>query len=244
MGDNIYGNLSNQYPNISSLTGNTLVQNNEQLRQLNANAQNLQTNLNTVASQSDALLSHQTSMNRILQNEQTRLQQKRDSVDNAYTSQQRAIYVNDNLQKRYAAYSQMVFITVITLAIVFVIALIQRFVPFIPSIIFNIIYLVLFSGGFIWCMIIFFDIQRHNPLDYDKINYKGMTATNNSTETSDADTSQSTTGMCMNAECCDPDTQEYDEEIHRCKNKAQGFSCMGNEIQNYGPYEFTDYSKY
>lgn len=246
MSDNIYGNLVNQYPNISNLTGNTLVQNNDQLKQLNANAQNLQNNLNTVASQSDAVLSHQSSMNKILLNEQTRLQQKRDSVDNAYSSQQRAIYMNDNLQKRYAAYSRMIYILVITLAIVFVFALIQRFVPFIPSAVFNIIYFVLFAGAFVWCVIIFFDIQNHNPLDYDKLNYKGMTATNDAVDSSNTeiDVSLNLLRTCINGDCCDPDTQEYDKTLNRCKNKAQGFSCMNNEIEYYGSYEFTNYSKY
>lgn len=224
--------------------GNTLVQNNQKLNELNTNTKMLNRNLNGIVSQTDALLSHQSSMDSILQNEQARLQQKKDSVENAYTSQKRAIYLNDNMQKRYAAYLRILVITVITLAIIFVLALVEKFVPAIPSIIFNIIYLVLFTASFIWCMLIFFEIQRHDKLDYDKLYYKSMTATGG-TDSSGTDVSNNdASGTCMNEECCDPDTQEYDNEISRCRNKAQGFSCMGNEIQSYGSYEFTDYSKY
>lgn len=223
---------------------NTLVQNNEKLRELSTHTQALQSNLGGIVSQTDALLSHQSSMNEILQNEQARLQEKKASVENAYTSQKRSIYLNDNLQKRYAAYSRILLISVVTLAIVFVIALIQRFVPAVPSIIFNIIYLLLFAGSFIWCMLEFVEIQNRDKLDFDKLYHKSMTATGGSLDSSGTDVSGNGEGSCTNEECCDPDTQEYDSILARCRNKAQGFSCMGNNVQSYGAYEFTHYSKY
>jgi hypothetical protein len=238
----IYLIYKNKY--MASNDGNTLVQNNNKLTELNTNTNSLNTNLNGIVSQTDALFTHQASMNSILQEEQARLLQKKDSVENAYTSQKRAVYLNDNLQKRYAAYSKILIISVITLSIVFVLALIQRFVPVIPSIVFNILYLVLFTGSFIWCMLLFFEIQTHDKMDYDKIALKSMTATGG-TDSSGTDVSNNdVSGNCMNEACCDPDTQIYDPELNKCKNKAQGFSCMGNGIQSYDSYEFTNYSKY
>jgi NADH:ubiquinone oxidoreductase subunit 3 (subunit A) len=244
---NIYGNLANQFPDIASLTSNSLVSNNPSLVTLKTNTNNLQTNLNTIQGQSNAAISKQQDMQTIVEQEQSRLEEKKSSIDNAYSSQQRAIYMNDNTQKRYNAYSRILFIVVIILFIIFALILIQPYLLFIiPSIIFNVVIIGLASFMIIYCLGIYFEIERHEKIDYDRYYNKRLTAglgdtSNNYDNSFNYDTSFS---FCANSSCCAPGTF-FDTTIHQCSpGNPPGFKQGFQNIADNSPYEYSEYSKY
>jgi hypothetical protein len=162
----VYRNLSNQFPIANDAA---LISSNNELNALSNSLNSLQTNLDSVDSKSNALLTKQESVNTIVTNEKNRLDQKKENIDNAYSSQQRAIYMNDNISKRYNAYSKILIAAVIGAFVLFVIALLQSYLLFIPSFIFIIIYISILSGVLIYSISIYVDIRKHEQIDYDRI---------------------------------------------------------------------------
>ena len=245
---NVYGNLANQFPDIASLTSNSLVSdpNNQSLQTLTTNTNNLQQNLSEIQEQSNVILSKQDDINTIVENEKARLTEKKDSIDNAYSSQQRAIYMNDNTQKRYNAYSRILFIVVIILFIIFALLMIQSYLPFIPSVVFNVIIIGLASFMIIYCLGIYFDIQRHEKIDYDRLSNKPIIAELGDTSNNfdDSITFDTSFGFCANTSCCAPGTY-FNTVIHKCSpGNPPGYKQGFQNIADNSPYEYSEYSKY
>jgi hypothetical protein len=242
----IYGNLGNQYPNIANLTDKSLVNGNADLSALNTNTQALQSNLNTINTNSDATLSRQSEVKQILDNESNRLNDKKQNVDNAYSSQQRAVFMNHNLQKRYNAYVQILYVIVIVLFVIFVISMVQSYFPIIPTFIFNLVYIGLISFLILYSIVSYYEIQRHDKMEYDKLKLIGRDATNS--DISGADISDGLFiggyGVCINGSCCAEGTQ-WDASSGTCipTTSQETFSCMSG-LQPFGPYEYSTYSRY
>ena len=233
----VYGNLSNQFPIFSQLTGPSLVSNNQaSLGALQTNISSLNANLNTIQSQSNATLAQQQSMDQIVTNEKVRLNEKKQTVDNAYSSQQRAIYMNENVQKRYSAYSKILIIWVIAAFVLFLFNLIEPYMTFLPPFFFPIKYVTIFSTVFIYTFLIYNDIQKHERLDYDRLYNKPLDAS--FTDISGySDMSYSMAG-CVNEACCASGTI-WDSSSGTCLAPNEGFVNMDNS-----QYEYNDYGKY
>jgi len=245
---NVYGNLANQFPDIATLTNNSnLVKDNQNLKTLKDNTNTLQQSLSDIQSKSNNTLSKQQQINQIVNSEQTRLNEKKDSVDNAYSSQKRAIYMNDNVSKRYNSFSRILFIAVIVLFIIFGLVMLQPYLPFIPSMVFNFIIIGLVSFMLIYCLGIYMDIERHEILDYDRIYNKPFTAGLDISNSFDNSFNfDSSFGFCSNSVCC-ADGTYWDTKINKClpgipPGYKQGFTTM-NAMEN-SPYEYSEYSRY
>jgi len=238
----VYGNLSNQFPDIMAMTSDALVNNNAPLTTLKNNLDGLNTKLTTLQGQSNTLLTKQDSVNTILTNEHSRLEEKKQSVDNAYSSQQRAIYMNDNIQKKYNAYSKILIAVVIGAAILFALSFLQSYVPFIPSSIFVISYIIIISTVAIYSINIYRDIQRHERLDYDRLYMKPMSASDRMDSSGDF-----SYNLQLAMGLCDLSTQileARDDGLH-CTTitNTNGFQNMDG-LGNLNDEEFTSYSKY
>jgi len=242
----VYGNLSNQFPDITAMTSDALVRNNAPLTNLNNNLAGLNTKLTTLQGQSNALLTKQDSVNTIVTNEHNRLEQKKESVDNAYSSQQRAIYMNDNIQKRYNAYSKMLIALVIGATILFALSFLQSYVPFIPSFIFIISYIIIISAVTIYSINIYKDIQKHERLDYDRLYMKPMSDADNVVISSSGDFSLNlpTSGLCGSGTVMRFVTDQYGIITPTClPSSTNGFQNMDG-LGNLNHEEFTSYSEY
>ena len=245
---NVYGNLANQFPDIATLTNNsTLVSTNPNLTTLKDNTNMLHQKLSDIQNISNNTLSKQKDINNIVNSEQSRLTEKKSSIDNAYSSQQRAIYMNDNISKRYNSFSRILFIAVIILFIIFGLVMLQPYVPFIPSMVFNIVFIGLLSFMIIYCLGIYMDIERHEKIDYDRIYNKPITATLDVSNSFDNSYNFDTSfAYCSNSICCAEGTF-FDTKINKCSpgyppGYKQGFTTIGG-MEN-SPYEYSEYSKY
>jgi len=234
----IFSNLSNQFPDVSKLTGPSLVTNNQALGTLQSNVSTLNDSLTSVQGQSNATLAQQQSMNQIVSNETARLNDKKQTVDNAYSSQQRAIYMNENVQKRYSAYTKIIVIWVIAAFVLLIFNLIEPFMTFLPPFFFTIKYITVFATVFIYTFIIFNDIQKHERLDYDRLYNKPLDASYSDISYSDTSSNFSMAG-CVNEVCCASGTI-WDSSSGTCLANRLGFQ----NIYENTPYEYTDYAKY
>lgn len=221
----IYRNLSNQFPDSTKLTGT---------QTLPSDITTLNSNLDSIQNKSNTLLSQQSEIKNIVDIEAQRLELKKNSVENAYTSQNRAVYINDNISKRNNAYLQILFAIVIALVIVFILSMMGSYFPVIPSIVLNIIYVCIFSVIIIYSISIYSEIQTHDRIDYDKLKLKKATVAGNSDISGNYDASANATTRTSGF-CTTVDSNGVCTEL---------FTCMGNNLQTVDSYEFKNYSRY
>jgi hypothetical protein len=206
---------------------------------LNTTISNLQPSLTTLQQYSSSVLSQQNSMNTIVNNESSRLNDKKQSIDNAYSSQQRAVYLTDNTQKQYNGYSKMLVVIVIGASVLFLLGILQPYLTFLPPFFIPIKYVTVFATVFIYCFLIYQDIQKHDPMNYDRIHQKTMDASGMDVSGSNSSTSDSSSNsiFCSNNACCATGTF-FDTSLNQCLPNKQGFE----NINPVGAYEYSDYS--
>jgi hypothetical protein len=223
MSNTVYGNLSNQFPTTPPFTGT-----------LNTDIGNLNDKLTGIQNNSRDVLTQQGEIKKIVDAESTRLQQKKQSVNNAYSSQLRATYMNNNVQKRYNAYLKILFVVVIVLIIVFFLSIIGNYFPIIPSFLINILYIGLFSFLIIYSISIYSEIQKHDKMDFDKL-YLNTSIVGNGSDISDNSMNLMSDGLNG---YCPYHTDESGRKV--CNEEFNG----NNELQSLNTFEFTHYSRY
>jgi len=141
--------------------------------------------------------------------EEERSQEKKKNVDTAVFTQNRMIEFNENLKKRYAAYNGIFTIVVIALVLIFILFLLARIFPFIPTVIATAI---IVSIAIIVVFYKYYDIlSRWNmnydvynllpPADIEKHNGIPIVASMNGSDISGASSAQ-----CVGNSCCSVDT--------------------------------------
>lgn len=225
----IYGNLSNQFPDSTLLTGQTDLKN---------SVNTLNINLDAINNKTNNLLTQQDTVLKIVNEEQSRLTEKKGLIDNAYSSQARSIELNDSINKRYQAYLKIIFVFIIVLVVAIVVSFIGKTFPIIPSFVLYIIHIGLFSFALIYSFIIYLEIQKHEKINYDRLYMKkttdGSLDVSGSRDISGVDASgNKITGICA----------KVDPITGRCTQLIETL-CGMSDLPNISSYEFTSYSKY
>lgn len=145
------------------------------------------------------ILSHQQEMNRILNDETARLdeQQKRQSTE--LTTETRLIELNENRRKRNLQWIYIVCIWIVSFALVLVIIFLCSFLPsWLPC---NILISIVLSIAGIMTIYLYFDMNRKDPNDFDKLDLAPPDISFNSQfiTSSPFDLSFST---CIGKDCC------------------------------------------
>jgi len=169
----------------------------------------------------------------IINNENTRLDEKQKAVNNMKFEQERVIHMNRNMQERTAAFNQILIVLFISLAIMVIIIFIGRFVPFFePFVIFLCVIVV--SIGVCYSIYLYLLFTQRQVNDYDLLNLyteakpaKSTTKEDNPLDTSDE--FNKSIDNCSGSACCEkPDS--WDGKI--CKS---GFATLTDA------YGYSDY---
>lgn len=172
------------------------------------------------------VLSDQINVKDLVQRENQRLEHKQEQIDEARESQNRMLNLNDSYRKRYSAYLKMIAVLTIALVIVWLMRLLPNYLPFIPSIVFDIVVIIVVFLGFVVLYFQYTEIQKHNPLNYDELNYPGPEFKKIGIPTS-TPTPTPGTGFgpfgCIGPQCCGPNTV-WDEKKALCRKPAGGNS--------------------
>ena len=119
----------------------------------------------------------------IIQNENKRIEEKKQTVDNMKFEQQRVIQLNRNLQERTAAFNQILIIIFISLAIMVVIIFIGRFFPvFEPFVILSCV--IVLGAGVCYSVYLSLLFTQRQVNDYNLINTASFSKPPQSTDTS------------------------------------------------------------
>jgi len=229
MSTTIYGNLSNQFPDSTLLTGQVDLKN---------SIQSLNTNLDAINNKTNTLLSMQDGVSTIINDEQNRLNEKKQIIDTAYSSQLRSIHLNNSMTKKSRAYSTILFVIVFVLIFVFIVSIVGKIFPMIPPFVLNIIYVGLFSFAFIYSYSIYSDIQRHEKIDYDRIQQRKAADAGLDVSGMDVSFNNDISGNVVNGNCA-----EVNPLTGNCTKLLDAF-CGMNHLSSLNSYEFTNYSKY
>jgi hypothetical protein len=105
----------------------------------------------------------------IVKKENERIDIKKSKVDNELQTQNRMITLTNSYRKKYSDYNTMYVILIVFLSILCGIMIIKRFLPFIPSYVYEFLYVILIP---LFCIILYhkyLDISKHDNIYYDEI---------------------------------------------------------------------------
>jgi len=202
----------------------------------------------------DGILTQQSNVLNIVNMENQRLQDKKDSVDKILTGKKRAADLNNSARLRQNAYTNLLIIFIITLGLFIGIIILSRTFPFIPQSIFDILSIIVISIGIFTGMYLFLDIQTRSKINYDELDLPGI---NKPVEGNTVATSTDTGNLldliningCMGSDCCGPNTT-WDEGNSRCNSVSiSGFTTMNlaynkSEISKITPNSAFEFSNY
>ena len=186
----------------------------------------------------------------ILTSENTRLTQKKQTIDDAIISQNRIIHFNDNSRKIHGSYIRILIVFTIILAIIWIVTTLKQIITFIPDWIFDIILIFAICIGIIIIYNYYIDIIRRNRYNFDELNNAPPTIAKSTdsdvSNVSNGDIMGGLTNICIGQECCNPTTNltgtKWDEISSKCVKES--FTTMKNDTIPKEEYEYTNYSPY
>jgi hypothetical protein len=184
---------------------------------LNAKVTSLQSNLDTLYKNFDqsnksssAVLSKQQEVSAIIDEEKQRLEQKKQSIDNALVGKKRAIDLNEAYRMRQSQYLKIKVVFVVVLAICIMTTLLSRRYPIVPSIFITLINLIVILIGGIYGLFIYSSITSRSQMNYNELDLAGPVLPSEA----EVDARQAAAGKagdllgtinaasCRGAECC------------------------------------------
>ena len=199
---------------INDLSGNNQP---EATRTINNIASNLVT-LDTAVSSSSVLptLTYQNDVNRILDREKNRLDEKKKFIDNAEMSQKRLIDLTTNATLRNKAINKIYIVITISLLIYLGIRLLSIFIP---QIIADILVILLVSVTIITVIKMYSDYNSRNNMDYNMINLgepgQKTDASSAAAAAASANLLESRFNGCVKEACC-PKGSTFNDKYSIC----------------------------
>lgn len=233
----------------------------------NNDAENLYFGLNSTTLNTNDILIKQKEMINIVNTEQSRINEKKQNVDNALQGQHRLITLNNSYRLRYADYTKIIIIITICLSIFILVSLAKKYIPFFPESLYNVIIILLFPIGIISIYYKYAEIISHNKLYYDQLELPPpnmLSKEDQLKEKVSYKTNILKSGNllgdlegCVGAQCCSENTM-WDSGNSVCivspksgfttidyalLNGEINFNLNNNEIQPNSPNEFEKYTK-
>jgi hypothetical protein len=227
----------------------------------------LKNNYKSALANNNATLTQQDKINQILETENTRLTDKKTSIQQALDGQQRIVSLNDSYRLKYAQYIKMLLVIIIALVIWVILSKLNS-IGLLPDAIYTIlIILVLVIPGFI-CYFIYLDILGRDRMNFNELNIPppdkltpDQIRQRKEAAAKDGDLLGSINfAGCVGSECCSDGTK-WDEGNSVCFGNSlafgrsttfNGFSTISVSYKNgeflppttpNSPDEFTQYSK-
>lgn len=184
---------------------------------------NLHTGFAAANTSSSAVLARQQDVSAIVDEEKRRLEQKKQSIDNALDGKRRAIDLNETYRLRQSQYIRIKVVIVIVLVICILLTLLQRRFPIVPSIFITLLNLIVILIGGIYCLFIYSTISSRSPLNYNELDLAGPAAPTVS-DVAASQVAASKAGNllgtinvfgCVGSACCSAGTK-WDNEKSKC----------------------------
>jgi len=195
-----YSGKYNHNPYLSDISGQ---------HELDRMISNIQGNLTA-----SNVIKNQTEMNHILYSEKERLSYEKKQTDDAIFSQQRMINLNNSFRERYADYTKVLLIIIITLVTIVGIIILHKNITIIPSFIIYILIILVTVIGIFSSYYKYSLINARDRLYYDELNLQPPSIST-SGQTAAAQSQNAATGNllgtiniggCIGPQCCSGNT--------------------------------------
>jgi len=219
-----YDALKSQYDYVASLFDTTAATTgNYYNTSLQARLYDFNTDLTNNLSDQNKVLVQQENVQRILDREAARLEQKKNSIDTVLQGQNRMNAINASYAQRYAAYNRLMIYEVVIIAILLFVNFFLS--NFLPGAVILALTIIVYAVAIIYTYYALMDIWRRDSLNYDKINpsmlstpsqVKNAAATYNSIFGDTTNLVVGNLGQCIGQQCCAEGTL-YDLSTNTCK---------------------------
>jgi hypothetical protein len=183
----------------------------------------------------------QANVLRVVTTEKQRLDDKKDSVNNAIAGQRRLISLNDSQRMKNNDYTTILMILVICFSILIALSIINKLVPVIPSIIIYVLYILVSVTAVIMIYTKYADIISRDNINYNEIDLQGPKIIDpvqlaNQTEEAAAAAQDSPNanllstinfGGCVGPTCCDSGTV-WNSENSVCRPSSSSSSSSSS----------------
>lgn len=186
-------------------------------------------------------LTYQNEVNGILEREKTRLDERKQVIDNAELSQKRLVDLTNSATLRGKAFNKMYVVITIALVIYLGIALLTGFVP---SIVTDIMIILLVSATAIILINMYSDYSRRSNMDYNMISLgePGHDSANSASNSASANLLDARFNGCVKEACC-PEGSTFNDKYSICVPNTPPFDAPGINNENYPKYKFFIASK-
>ena len=213
---------------------------------------NINHNLNQISTAmssntSGNVLAQQSGVDSIVNTEINRLNDKKQTIDSAISTQQRMMQMNDSYTKRQKQYTKIMVVVVVGIILMIFMSYISFTFPE-WSALATIADIVIIVSVFIFCFWTYYYVITRDPIYYDQLNIQqipfpetsnGASGTIGSSIVMDISGSSST---CVGPACCSiADNTIWDSSHNICVKES--FTTKGETLP-YGPSEIGDYSPY
>ena len=219
---------------------------------------NINHNLNQISTAmssntSGNVLAQQSGVDSIVNNEMNRLNNKKQTIDSALSTQQRMMQMNDSYTKRQKEYTKMLVVVVVGIVVMIFMSYISVAFPE-WSALATIVDILIIVSVFIFCFWTYYYLISRDTIYYDQLNIQQIPfpATNNGAtglvaSSSHAMNAMDSSGTCVGPSCCSiADNTIWDSSHNVCVKEsfAGKYTTVKKETLPYGPSEIGDYSPY
>ncbi len=184
----------------------------------------LKTKLSNSSEFTSQLLTKQSAVNEIVDNETRRLEAKRDQINAKLDMSKRMAQLNDNYKNRQAYINNIFIIVVIGLLIFIALIKLKSWMPFIPSGIFDLLITILFAVIIIVVIMKIYAMNQRDNLNFDELKLPPMPEQNKYKETKAKVESGNLLGavqgeQCVGQNCCDSNATIWSDTRKTCYPK-------------------------
>ena len=226
---------------INDLSGNP-----EATMAINSIAGNL-TSLSSTINDTSVLptITYQNEVNDVLEREKTRLEERKQAIDSAETSQKRLVDLTTNATLRNKALNRMfVIITIAVLCYLGIRLLINSTI--VPEFVTDIMFIILVTGTIITIVTMYYDYERRNNMDYNIINLgepAQLTGGATTNAASGKNLLESRFNGCVKEACC-TEGSTFNDKYSICVPNLPPFDSTGTiTTDNYTQYKYFIASK-
>lgn len=226
--------IQNLSPDDSELAG--------KLTQVDSNLSSLKTSYDNANISANDILTKQQEVDQIVSDENNRLNDVKQTVEDVLTGEKRNIQLNETYRLRQQQYTKMKIIISFALLLCVLFTLLGKYIPVIPSAIITILIIITMTSSIIWCISIYTAVLRrdknnYNELDIDNTTYPSTSEASEQQRRAmlQGDLIGSMGHRCTGEECCNPkpvdDTStngqwtKWDETQQKCL-PDEGFTTI------------------
>jgi hypothetical protein len=172
-------------------------------------------------------------LNNIILRENNVIKRQIKNVDETISSQSRVIKMNENYNKKIAAYTKAVLAIVFASAIAMILNTLKSKFGIIPDAVITISYIILFSSSLIYSMFVWSDINSRDKMDFDKLDLDapyGVLKNSNTVSSGSKGFGNLDLlpGFCIGKDCCTT-AMAWDDNNNKCVNSCPTAGYYINE---------------